>query len=65
MSSRFFSPIVEGHGEIAALPLLIRRICAEFSPEVIPTINPPIRILKRRRVFPEVYPNGRRQGRPE
>ena len=44
MSSRFFSPIVEGHGEIAALPLLIRRICAEFSPEVIPIINPPIRI---------------------
>lgn len=44
MSRRFFSPIVEGHGEIEALPLLIRRIFAEFSPQVVPVINPPIRV---------------------
>lgn len=44
MRRRFYSPIVEGHGEIEALPLLIRRICAEFSPGMIPIINPPIRI---------------------
>ena len=44
MNSRFFCPIVEGHGEIEALPHLIRRIFAEFSSEVIPIINPPIRI---------------------
>jgi Domain of unknown function (DUF4276) len=44
MNSRFFSLIVEGHGEIEALPHLIRRIYAQFSPWVIPIINPPIRI---------------------
>jgi len=32
MNRRFFSPIVEGHGELEALPLLIRRIFAESNP---------------------------------
>lgn len=44
MSQRFFCPIVEGHGEIEAVPLLIRRIFAETGSAVIPGINPPIRI---------------------
>ena len=44
MNRRFFSPIVEGHGETEALPLLIRKIFAESSPHVIPVINPPIRV---------------------
>jgi len=44
MRQRFISPIVEGHGEQRALPLLIRRIFAEFSPDIYPEINPPIRV---------------------
>jgi hypothetical protein len=44
MKRRFFSPIVEGHGEQEALPLLIRKIFTEFSPQIIPVINPPIRV---------------------
>lgn len=44
MNRRFFSPIVEGHGEQEALPLLIRKIFADASPETIPVINPPIRV---------------------
>lgn len=37
-------PIVEGHGEIEAVPLLLRRLRDERSPEVYLKINPPIRI---------------------
>lgn len=44
MSGPFFAPIVEGHGEVEALPRLIHRVFAEFSPGVIPRINPPIRV---------------------
>lgn len=44
MNRRFFSPIVEGHGEQEALPLLIRKIFAEASPQIITVINPPIRV---------------------
>ncbi|MGC3992154.1 MAG: DUF4276 family protein [Chthoniobacteraceae bacterium] len=44
MSSPFIVPIVEGQGEVEALPLLIRRIYREFLPGVDPKINPPSRI---------------------
>lgn len=44
MSQRFISPIVEGHGELQAVPLLIRKIFAELSPQIYPEINPPIRV---------------------
>lgn len=44
MNNRFFCPIVEGHGEIEAVPLLIRRIFAEASRQEVPRINPPIRV---------------------
>jgi len=44
MSVRLFCPIVEGHGELEALPVLIRRIFVERSPQVVPRINPPIRV---------------------
>ena len=37
-------PIVEGHGEVEALPLLIRRIYEEFRPGVFPVVNPPSRV---------------------
>lgn len=43
MNDPFFVPIVEGHGEVEAVPILIRRIFAEFA-TVIPRINPPIRV---------------------
>lgn len=36
--------IVEGHGEVSAVPELIRRIGAEQNPPVYPTIEGPIRI---------------------
>ncbi|MCX6868766.1 MAG: DUF4276 family protein [Verrucomicrobia bacterium] len=44
MRRRLYIPIVEGHGEIEAVPRLIRRIYEEFVPGTIPIINPPIRI---------------------
>ena len=44
MIRRFFIPIVEGHGEQKALPLLIRRIFMEISPQILPEINSPIRV---------------------
>jgi hypothetical protein len=44
MMHRYFIPIVEGHGEQKALPLLIRRIFVEISPFTFPIVNPPIRV---------------------
>ena len=40
----FLVPIVEGHGEIESVPLLLRRIAARSSPALVPRINPPTRI---------------------
>lgn len=36
-------PIVEGHGEVTAVPILIRRIVAQYAPEVYAHIGQPIR----------------------
>ena len=44
MIRRSFIPIVEGHGEQKALPLLVRRIFFEISPETYPEVHPPVRI---------------------
>lgn len=44
MSSPLIVPIVEGHGEWEALPLLLRRIVSESVAGSVPSINPPIRI---------------------
>lgn len=44
MSSPWIVPIVEGHGELEALPLLLRRIVSECDAESVPSVNPPIRI---------------------
>lgn len=44
MRARLFVPIVEGHGEQEAVPLLIRRIVTEKSSTLCPVVNPPIRI---------------------
>jgi hypothetical protein len=36
-------PIVEGHGEVTAVPILIRRIVAHYAPDVYAHVEPPIR----------------------
>ncbi|WP_187345104.1 hypothetical protein [Cystobacter ferrugineus] len=38
--------IVEGHGEVHAVPLLVRRLLKESAPEVHPTILPPHRVAR-------------------
>lgn len=38
------APIVEGHGEVRALPRLLRRIAAEAAPAASLQVNEPIRI---------------------
>lgn len=45
---RVVAPIVEGDGEVAALPILLRRIGAWLSPEVPATIAQPIRVRRDR-----------------
>jgi hypothetical protein len=44
MTARLIVPIVEGQGEQAAVPILIRRIFSELQPTVIPEINFPVRV---------------------
>lgn len=44
MIRRSFIPIVEGHGEQKALPLLVRRIFFEISPGTYPDVHPPVRV---------------------
>lgn len=39
-------PIVEGHGEIEALPLLIRRVASNIDPAVYPDIRSPLRVSR-------------------
>lgn len=36
-------PIVEGHGEVTAVPILIRRVLAQYAPDVYVHIERPIR----------------------
>lgn len=49
---RVVAPIVEGDGEVAALPILLRRIGAWLSPEVPATIAQPIRVRRDRFLTP-------------
>lgn len=42
--SLFIVPIVEGFGEVEAVPLLLRRIATQVSPTLVPRINPPTRV---------------------
>jgi len=41
-------PLVEGHGEVQALPALLRRIAGRLSPDALPEILPPIRVKRDR-----------------
>ncbi len=44
MSSFFIAPIVEGHGEVQAVPLLLRRILEQTAPDACLRVNPPLRV---------------------
>lgn len=44
MSSVSIVPIVEGHGEVSAVPVLLRRLFQELRPTTTPVVNPPIRV---------------------
>ncbi len=41
-------PIVEGHGEVTAVPILIRRIVAQYAPDVYVPVGQPIREKRTR-----------------
>ena len=44
MSSFFIAPIVEGHGEVQALPFLLQRILRHVRPDALLQVNPPLRV---------------------
>jgi hypothetical protein len=44
--------IVEGHGEVAAVPLLLRRVIAAVAPGVFVDLVPPFRVPRNRIVRP-------------
>ena len=41
-------PIVEGHGEVKALPILLRRISGWLTPDIYPDVQTPIRVRRDR-----------------
>jgi hypothetical protein len=45
-------PIVEGHGEVSAVPILIRRIVAHYAPDVYAHVEAPIRASRTGLVQP-------------
>jgi hypothetical protein len=42
--TRFIASIVEGHGDVQAVPILLRRIASAVKPEVDLKLNPPLRV---------------------
>ena len=42
--TRFIAPIVEGHGEVQALPILLRRLAFDLAPEIDLHLNPALRV---------------------
>lgn len=40
----YLAPIVEGHGEVEALPALLHRIARRVAPEEVLRVNPPMRV---------------------
>jgi len=55
MSRHLIVPVVEGHGEVEAVPLLVRRIYAELLPDVTVVVNHPIRVKSGSFVSDELY----------
>jgi hypothetical protein len=41
-------PIVEGDGEVKAVPVLLRRIAEWLTPDAVPTVAPPLRVKRNR-----------------
>lgn len=37
-------PIVEGHGEVQAVPALLHRLAQQADQEIVVRVNPPIRV---------------------
>ena len=56
--------IVEGHGEVEAIPVVVRRIAEQESPLSIVQIPTPIRISKDRLVKTGELERNRRTGSP-
>lgn len=52
---RYFAPIVEGHGEVEALPALIHRIALAADFQGVLRVNPPIRIKSASFINDEAY----------
>jgi hypothetical protein len=48
MTTLVLSPIVEGHGEVQALPVLLRRLGLLLAPGLSLKINPPLRVPRNR-----------------
>lgn len=46
------APIVEGHGDTQAVPILLRRVCTELFDEAYVSVLPPIRVPKSKLVKP-------------
>jgi hypothetical protein len=40
--------IVEGHGEVSAVPVLVRRIAERVAPDVVPDVPRPIRVARHK-----------------
>ncbi len=51
----FIAPIVEGHGEVEAVPILLQRMARELDPTVRLRINPPIRVKSGSFINDEQY----------
>ena len=45
--------IVGGHGEVAAVPILIRRIANDLDPSLIVTVDPVLRVSESRLMRPQ------------
>lgn len=50
-------PVVEGHGEVTAVPLLIRRVVSAYAPDVYAELGRPIRIKRNMLVQPNGIEN--------
>lgn len=44
MTSYFIAPIVEGHGEVQAIPILLQRLLLESRPDGLLRVNPALRV---------------------
>jgi hypothetical protein len=44
MSDYFVAPIVEGHGEVQAVPILLQRLFQDIRKDGVLRVNPPIRV---------------------